>query len=216
MYVPVGKEMAGSIVHHNWLHDISGIGFRVDIQGRGITVQHNLVWAVTVGCKLQGYQLAAYNNTVLTPKSIPLLEHDLQGNKLANAPQTLKDRRFRCVWQTDAALSFVERHAREPFFLYLAYFTPHVPLESPEPWFSQTPEHLPKERRQTLAMIAAMDDGIGRLRATLRDVGIEKNTLIFFISDNGAPLSRGAWNGSLNLPLTGEKGMLIRLVCRRT
>ncbi len=142
------------------------------------------------------------------PMNSFVASHDLQGNKLANAPQTLKDRRFRCAWQTDAALSFVERHADEPFFLYLGYFTPHVPLESPEPWFSQTPEHLPKERRQALAMIAAMDDGIGRLRAKLRDVGIEKNTLIFFISDNGAPLSRGAWNGSLNLPLTGEKGML--------
>ncbi len=66
LYVPVGKEMAGTVVHHNWLHDISGIGFRVDIQGRGITVHHNLVWNVSVGCKLQGYQLAAYNNTVLT------------------------------------------------------------------------------------------------------------------------------------------------------
>lgn len=71
LYVPVGKEMTGTVVHHNWLHDISGIGFRVDIQGRGITVHHNLTWNVTVGCKLQGYQLAAYNNTVLT--------HDVNG-----------------------------------------------------------------------------------------------------------------------------------------
>jgi arylsulfatase A-like enzyme len=142
------------------------------------------------------------------PMNSFIASHDLQGNKLANAPQTLRDKRFRCEWQTDAALSFVERHADEPFFLYLAYYTPHVPLESPEPWFSQTSEHLPLERRQALAMIAAMDDGIGRLREKLRDVGIEQNTLIFFISDNGAPLTRGAWNGSLNLPLTGEKGML--------
>jgi arylsulfatase A-like enzyme len=134
--------------------------------------------------------------------------HDLQGNKLPNAPQTLIDKRFRCVWQTDAALSFVERHKRDPFFLYLAYFTPHVPLESPEPWFSRTPVTLPKERRQAIAMIAAMDDGIGKLRAKLVAEGIEKNTLIFFISDNGAPLKAGAWNGSLNLPLVGEKGML--------
>ena len=66
LYVPVGKEMGGTIVHHNWLHDVSGIGFRVDIQGRGITVHHNLVWNVSVGCKLQGYQMAAYNNTVVT------------------------------------------------------------------------------------------------------------------------------------------------------
>lgn len=134
--------------------------------------------------------------------------HDLKGNKLPNAPQQLTDKRFRCVWQADAALSFIERHQRDPFFMYLAFFTPHVPLESPEPWFSKTPADAPLERRQALAMIAAMDDGIGRLREKLRAADIEKNTLIFFIGDNGAPLKKGAWNGSLNLPLIGEKGML--------
>ncbi len=134
--------------------------------------------------------------------------HDLKGNPLPDAPQTLTDPRFRCVWQTDAALSFIDRHARDPFFLYLAYFTPHVPLASPEPWFSKTPAHLPLQRRQALAMIAAMDEGIGQIRAKLREQGNEQNTLIFFIGDNGAPLRPAAWNGSLNTPLTGEKGML--------
>ena len=42
----------------------------------------------------------------------------------------------------------------------------------------------------------------------VRTKGIEQNTLIFFIGDNGAPLRPAAWNGSLNLPLVGEKGML--------
>ena len=142
------------------------------------------------------------------PMNSFMASHDLAGRRLPNAPQRLTDPRFRCIWQTDAAISFVERHASEPFFLYLAYYTPHVPLDSPEPWFSQTPAHLPKERRQALAMIAAMDDGIGRLRATLRTRGLEQKTMIFFIGDNGAPLKDGAWNGSLNLPHTGEKGML--------
>ncbi len=142
------------------------------------------------------------------PMNSFIASHDLHGNKLPNAPQTLTDKRFRCVWQADAAISFVDRHAHDPFFLYLAFFTPHVPLESPEPWFSKTPANLPKERRQALSMIAAMDDGIGRLRAKLREQGNEKNTLIFFIGDNGAPLKEGAWDGSLNVPLVGEKGML--------
>ncbi len=142
------------------------------------------------------------------PMNSFIASHDLKGAKLPNAPQRLSDARFRCVWQADAAISFVERHAGHPFFLYLAFFTPHVPLESPEPWFARTPAHLPLERRQALAMMAAMDDGIGRLRTALRARNIEKDTLIFFIGDNGAPLKSGAWNGSLNLPLTGEKGML--------
>ena len=57
-------------------------------------------------------------------------------------------------------------------------------------------------------MIAGMDDGLGRIRAKLKAMGAEQNTLIVFIGDNGAPLKQGAWNGSVNLPLTGEKGML--------
>lgn len=69
LYIPVGKDMAGTTVHHNWFHDLNGIGFRVDIEGRGITFHHNLVWDASVGCKLQGFQLAAYNNTVLAGDS---------------------------------------------------------------------------------------------------------------------------------------------------
>jgi len=102
LYVPVGKEMTGTVVHHNWLHDISGIGFRVDIQGRGITVHHNLAWNVTVGCKLQGYQLVAYNNTVLTHDAnggfIVVFEPDATAEELAG-------------WQVrnNVAMAFLDR-----------------------------------------------------------------------------------------------------------
>jgi arylsulfatase A-like enzyme len=136
--------------------------------------------------------------------------HDLQGKPFADAPHLVADNRFRVVVQTEAALSFLDRRTakpEQPFFLYLAYYAPHVPLESPEPWFSKTPKELPKERRQALAMIAAMDEGLGQLRAKLKAMGQEKNTLIFFIGDNGAPLGN-AWDGSLNTPLIGQKGML--------
>lgn len=136
--------------------------------------------------------------------------HDLQGKPFADAPHVVADNRFRVVVQTEAALSFLDRRAakpEQPFFLYLAWYAPHVPLESPEPWFSKTPAHLPKERRQALAMIAAMDEGLGQLRAKLKATGQDRNTLIFFIGDNGAPLGK-AWDGSLNAPLIGQKGML--------
>ena len=136
--------------------------------------------------------------------------HALDGTPFADAPHKVRDERFRVTIQTDAALSFLERRAKQPdqpWFLYVACMAPHVPLESPEPWFSRTPATLPKVRRQALAMIAALDDGLGRIREKLRAVGAEKNTLIFFIGDNGAPLG-AVWDGSLNLPLKGQKGML--------
>ena len=53
------------MVDHNWLHDQHGIGFRVDQHGRDILFHHNLVWNSLSGCKLEGFVLSAYNNTVL-------------------------------------------------------------------------------------------------------------------------------------------------------
>ncbi|WP_309706838.1 sulfatase-like hydrolase/transferase [Armatimonas sp.] len=138
--------------------------------------------------------------------------HALDGTPFSDAPKTVNDKRFRITVQTEAALGFLERRGKEttkkPFFLYLAYYGPHVPLESPEPWFSKTPKEVPLERRQALATLAAIDEGVGKVREKLKALGQEKNTLIFFVSDNGAPLRKGAWDGSLNTPLVGEKGML--------
>ncbi|MCC6354432.1 MAG: sulfatase-like hydrolase/transferase [Verrucomicrobiae bacterium] len=136
--------------------------------------------------------------------------HALDGTPFPDAPRQVRDERCRVVVQTEAALSFLERRAKspgQPWFLYLAYMAPHVPLESPEPWFSKTPGHLPLERRQALALIGAIDDGVGRIRGALRAMGDEQDTLIFLIGDNGAPLGN-AWDGSINLPMVGQKGML--------
>ena len=136
--------------------------------------------------------------------------HALDGTPFSDAPHKVRDERCRVVIQTEAALSFLDRRANQPaqpWFHYLAWMAPHVPLESPEPWFSQTPAHLPKERRQALALLGAIDDGMGRIRAKLKEMGQEQNTLIILIGDNGAPLGN-AWDGSLNLPMRGQKGML--------
>ena len=97
---------------------------------------------------------------------------------------------------------------RQPFFLYLAYFAPHVPLDRPEPYLSRFGDVTDETRRMGLASIAAIDDGVGRIRSFLREHGIEESTLLFVLSDNGAPIRRESWNGSLNEPLVGEKGML--------
>jgi uncharacterized sulfatase len=76
---------------------------------------------------------------------------------------------------------------------------------------------MAERRRQALAMISAIDDGVGRIMETLRAHGLEEKTLVFFIGDNGAPLKihkidapggGPGWDGSLNDPLNGEKGML--------
>lgn len=138
--------------------------------------------------------------------------HALDGSPYPDAPRNVTEKGCRVVLQTESALQFLKRRAsetpdRKPFFLYLAYMAPHVPLEFPKPWIDQVPKDLPRERRSALALLAATDDGVGRVRQQLRDMGQEENTLIFFLGDNGAPLG-DKWDGSLNLPQRGQKGML--------
>ncbi|MBN1443573.1 MAG: sulfatase-like hydrolase/transferase, partial [Planctomycetes bacterium] len=116
-----------------------------------------------------------------------------------------------------AACAFIERHRSEPFFFYCAYRAPHVPLDAPPEYLRRFPGAMPERRRQALAMISAVDDGVGRIVAALREHGLEERTLVFFMGDNGAPLKihkidapggGPGWDGSLNDPLCGEKGML--------
>lgn len=119
-----------------------------------------------------------------------------------------------------AACAFIKRHRDEPFFFYLAFRAPHVPLDATRKYLERFPGEMPERRRKALAMISAVDDGVGSILKSLREYGIEENTLVFFIGDNGAPLKihkldapgNGAgWDGSLNDPLNGEKGTVIEL-----
>lgn len=133
---------------------------------------------------------------------------------------TISDERFRVDVVSDAAVSFIEQYKNDPFFLYVPYFAPHVPLEATEKYLSMFTGDMPERRRYALAMIAAVDEGVGRIVNQLEALNLRENTVIFFISDNGAPLamtmedvkpvSQGGatWDGSLNTPWLGEKGML--------
>ena len=118
---------------------------------------------------------------------------------------------------SEATCAFIRRHQNKPFFFYCAYRAPHVPLDAPPQYLKRFPGEMPERRRQALAMIAAMDDGVGKIMATLRELNLEEKTIVFYIGDNGAPLKihkedapggGPGWDGSLNDPLNGEKGML--------
>ena len=105
----------------------------------------------------------------------------------------------------DRAVSFIERHRAQPFFLYLAFNAVHVPLQVTDTYLKRF-AHLPEGNRRTYAaMLSAMDDGIGRTLKALRDNKLEENTLVFFFSDNGGPTIVGGVNGSTNTPLRGSK-----------
>jgi arylsulfatase A-like enzyme len=112
--------------------------------------------------------------------------YDLDGKDIKPA-KIVRKQGYRLDIQTDASLAFIDRHAKEPFFLYLAYFAPHVPLDATPKYLKRFPDKMPRRRKLALAMLSAIDDGVGRIRERLKKLKLTENTLIFFISDNGAP-----------------------------
>lgn len=86
-----------------------------------------------------------------------------------------------------------QRDQRKPFFLYLSYTAPHLPNEAPMETIAKY-KHLPtKERQVHAAMVDEMDKGIGRLIEELAAQGLNENTVVWFMSDNGG-LIRGTSN----------------------
>jgi len=103
------------------------------------------------------------------------------------------------------AKAFIDKHKSEPFFLYLAFNAVHNPLQAPEKYMSRFAKVEPEKRRKFSAMLSAMDDAVGGVLDTLRKNGLEENTLIFYLSDNGGPTPQTT---SRNDPLRGFKGQV--------
>ena len=103
------------------------------------------------------------------------------------------------------AVSFIDRHHAEPFFLYLAFNAIHGPQQATDQDLEKFKDVTDKKRQLALAMNYALDRNVGRVMEALRKNGIEENTLVIFFSDNGGKQKD---NGSLNTPLRGEKGQL--------
>ena len=104
---------------------------------------------------------------------------------------------------TERAIEYVRRHKDHPFFLHLAHYAPHRPLNAPEEIVRKyMQEGHPKHTATIYAMIEVMDQGIGQLMEELDELGIRDNTIVIFISDNGPDPVAGARD---NLGLRGTK-----------
>lgn len=103
------------------------------------------------------------------------------------------------------AVAFIERHRDEPFFLYLPFSAVHVPLEAKEQDLARYPRIENRDLRTYAAMTASMEDAVGEVLATLRKNGLEEDTLVFYVSDNGG---QSIAHTSRNGPLRGQKQTL--------
>jgi arylsulfatase A-like enzyme len=101
----------------------------------------------------------------------------------------LEDQQELTSWYTYKSLEFIERNQEKPFFLYLAHNMPHVPLYVSEKFRGKSEQGLYGD------VMMEIDWSVGEIRKKLEELGLEKNTLIIFTSDNGPWLSYGGHAG---------------------
>ncbi len=113
---------------------------------------------------------------------------------------------------TERAMQFMEKNREQPFFCYVPFNTPHSPMQVPERFYQKFAKaELPmrgldssKEdlahTRAALAMCENVDWNVGRLLDHLNKLGLEKDTIVIYFTDNGP--NGGRWNGGMK----GQKG----------
>ncbi|MBP2680615.1 MAG: arylsulfatase family protein, partial [Candidatus Krumholzibacteriota bacterium] len=102
------------------------------------------------------------------------------------------------------AIRVIERHdTAKPLFLYVAFSAPHQPLQAPAEYLERYKNIENGPRRRYAAMVSCMDDAISEILSTLEKRGMAKQTLVLFLSDNGAETHIGN-----NQPYRGGKGEL--------
>ena len=113
---------------------------------------------------------------------------------------------------TDAALKFIEDNRDRPFFLYLPTNAPHTPLHVDEKYAKPYKAMgLDDTTAKLYAMLTNLDDNIGRLLAKLKELKLEEDTIVFFITDNGPQQARynaglrgrkgSVWEGGIRVPM---------------
>jgi arylsulfatase A-like enzyme len=139
-----------------------------------------------------------------------------------DTPEPIRSRKFEPEALTDIAVDFLRGHRRQPFFLVVSMGPPHDPYGAPEAYMKlYDPQKLtmrrnwqpgvPQAGRAQLAAyyaaITAIDDQVGRMMHTLKDLALDQNTIVLFTSDHGdmlgsqgARLKRKPWEESIRVP----------------
>ncbi|MEZ6138456.1 MAG: sulfatase [Pirellulaceae bacterium] len=136
-----------------------------------------------------------YHPTSKSFPALPLFENE----SVVNANVTADDQQYLTRWATEHAVDFIDRNKSQPFFLYVPYSMPHVPLFVSDKFRNTTGQGLFAD------VIAEIDWSVGQIVSKLKEHNLESNTLVLFTSDNGPWLSYGDHAGSAG-PLREGKG----------
>jgi arylsulfatase A-like enzyme len=156
------------------------------------------------------------------------LKNKVPGGRLDGAGVATEKVEYSADLIEQEALQFVERNRKGPFFLYLALTLPHANneggtngMEVPD-YGPYGDKDWPQPEKGRAAMITRLDRGVGRLLQRLKDLGLDRNTIVFFTSDNG-PHREGGSNPEFfhsSGPLRGVKrdlyegGIRVPLIAR--
>ncbi len=133
-----------------------------------------------------------WQGTVFNFPPLPLIE----GTEVID---TLEDQQMLTTWLTERAVDFIDRHAEEPFFLYVPHPQPHVPLFVSDKFRGKSEAGLYGD------VIMEIDWSVGQIMEALERNGLTENTIVMYTSDNGPWLSYGTHSGRTG-PLREGKG----------
>jgi arylsulfatase A len=137
------------------------------------------------------------HNAAAKPGTYPPLPL-IEGDTVVDPDVTLETMRTLTSRYTERAVSFIDRHKDSPFFFYLAYAMPHVPLVVSDKYKGTSQRGLYGD------VIAEIDGSVGEIMKALKAHNLERDTLVIYTSDNGPWLSYGDHAGTA-LPLREGK-----------
>ena len=97
---------------------------------------------------------------------------------------------------------WIKAHKDDPFFVYVPFSAPHTPFQATKEYYDKYAHVESPEKRIYYAMIHALDDAVGSIMNNLKELELEENTLVIFLSDNGGATYTGAADNS---PFKGGK-----------
>jgi arylsulfatase A-like enzyme len=133
---------------------------------------------------------------------LPAWVHRYGSTAIREGTNEVKDTGYLTFSFAHKAEEFIERNKSNPFFLTLAFNAPHDPFQVPKEYFNRIQGVTDTVKRVYYGMIEALDDAVGMVLQKLQTLGLDKNTLVIFLSDNGGATYTRATD---NAPLRGGK-----------
>ncbi|UCD49174.1 MAG: sulfatase [Phycisphaerales bacterium] len=156
--------------------------------------------------------------------------YEKRGRKLETMPPGGKEGEYLTDRLTDESLRFLEANKDKPFLLYLSHYAVHTPIESKQaltekyqakaktlpalegphaqPVYGRYQTRMVQDNAPYAGMVQSVDESVGRVMDKLEELGLEENTVVIFMSDNGGLSTVPREGPTCNLPLRAGKGWL--------